>query len=115
MLTTDNEFKISLLVGADHYWNIVGDHIIRGNGPTAVESKLGYLLSAPVQLTATQPMTANILMVTTSSQSEFDLEHFWNLESVGVTPTEDSAEDNMLGCYLTSSVNEMMMEHTVNA
>ena len=47
-LTAEREFEISLLVGADHYWDIVGDHIVRGMGSTAVESKLGYLLSGPV-------------------------------------------------------------------
>ena len=41
-------FKISLLVGADFYWDLVGDHIIKGDGPTAVSSKLGYLLSGLV-------------------------------------------------------------------
>ena len=44
----DDKFDISLLIGADHYWDIVKDKTIRGNGPTAVESKLGYLLSGPV-------------------------------------------------------------------
>jgi len=48
---TEKEFDISLLVGADHYWDIVGDNVVRGNGPTAVESKLGYLLSGPVPVT----------------------------------------------------------------
>ena len=40
-LSTDKQFDISLLVGADHYWDIVGDVIVRGDGPTAVESKVG--------------------------------------------------------------------------
>lgn len=40
----DGEFQISILVGADYYWNIVGDKVIRGQGPTAVESKFGFLL-----------------------------------------------------------------------
>ena len=49
---TDNEsFEISLLIGADYYWDIVQDHIIRGNGPTAMQSKLGYLLSGRVTST----------------------------------------------------------------
>ena len=76
---------------------------MRGMGPTAVESKLGYLLSGLVQPTASQSTTANVLMVTTS-QSEFDLERFWNLKSAGVSPTDDNAEDDMLEQYLTSSV-----------
>ena len=102
-LTAETEFEISLLIGADHNWDIVGDRVVRGMGPTAVESKLGYLLSGPVQPTANQSTTANVLMVTTSP-SEFDLEWFWNLESVGESPTDDNAEDDMLEQYLTSSV-----------
>ena len=35
-ITRDENFEISLLVGADSYWNLVGDHIVRGDGPTAV-------------------------------------------------------------------------------
>ena len=45
---SDNKFEITLLIGADFYWNLVQDKIIRGNGPTAVESKIGYLLSGPL-------------------------------------------------------------------
>ena len=100
-LTADREFKISLLVGADHYWDIVGDHIIRGNGPTAVDSKLGYLLSGPVQSALRSP-TTNALMVINSSCNAFDLERFWELESVGVSLTDETAKDNMLKQYLTS-------------
>ena len=44
--SSDTEFTVSLLVGADYYWDIVGDKRILGSGPTAVESKLGYLISA---------------------------------------------------------------------
>ena len=32
-VTEANNFEISLLVGADFYWDLVGDHIIRGDGP----------------------------------------------------------------------------------
>ena len=31
---------------------IVGDHIIKGNGPTAISSRIGYLLSGPLLRTA---------------------------------------------------------------
>ena len=48
-------FDINVLIGADHYWDIVGDKVIRGNGPTAMESKLGYLISGPI----TQRTTAS--------------------------------------------------------
>jgi len=47
-ITSTEQFNITLLIGADHYWDIVEDHIIRGDGPTAMGSKLGYLLSGPL-------------------------------------------------------------------
>ena len=40
-------FDINILIGAYYYWDIIGDKVIRGNGPTAKESKLGYLISGP--------------------------------------------------------------------
>ena len=40
--------EINMLIGADHYWDIIQDHIIRGKGgPTAMRSSLGYMLSGP--------------------------------------------------------------------
>lgn len=47
---TTEKFDISLLIGADYYWEVVGNHIVRGKGPTAMQSKLGYLLSGPLPL-----------------------------------------------------------------
>ena len=35
-VSADNLFDINILIGADHYWDIVGDKVIRGNGPTAL-------------------------------------------------------------------------------
>ena len=46
---------IGLILGADYYWDIVTDEIIRGNGPTAVSSKLGYHLSGPFATSQVQP------------------------------------------------------------
>ena len=48
-------------VGADFYWEIVdGRHMIRGNGPTAVSSRLGYLLSGPITTQTTSTFTVNV-------------------------------------------------------
>jgi len=33
-ISSAEQFSITLLIGADQYWNIVEDHVIRGNGPT---------------------------------------------------------------------------------
>ena len=58
-MTGDKQFNVSLLIGVDYYWKLVGDDVIRGNGPTAVQSKLGYLLSGPsVQSAASNTVTS---------------------------------------------------------
>ena len=50
-----------MLIGADFYWTFVGDHTVRGEGPTAQQSKLGYLLSGPVHQPSQQLNTASAL------------------------------------------------------
>ncbi|KAG1679331.1 hypothetical protein GQR58_012968 [Nymphon striatum] len=32
---TADDVEISLLIGADYYWDIIGDHVVKGPGPTA--------------------------------------------------------------------------------
>ena len=49
-VSSAENFEISLLVGADFYWNFIGDHVVRGDGPTAVSSRLGYVLSGPLSV-----------------------------------------------------------------
>ena len=95
---TDNEsIEISLLIGADHYWDIVQDHIICGNGPTAMQSKLGYLLSGRVTFTTntTNPNhPTNMLNILLFHQEEGDrIERFWNLESLGITAKDSPVEE----------------------
>ena len=78
-ITSDENFAISLLIGADHYWDIVKDTVIRGQGPTAVASKLGYLLTGPLQTSFIRPSetVVNVLHTLSSTQKEeFDLEQF---------------------------------------
>jgi len=36
--------SIDVLIGSDYYWDIVSGDVNRGDGPTAVNSKLGLLL-----------------------------------------------------------------------
>lgn len=92
-------------MGADHYWDIIGDKIVRGDGPTAVESKLGYLLSGPAPPASGQFLTStsSVTMLLTTP-NEFNLEHFWDLESIGVTCIGDDPVDKALDHYLASCV-----------
>ena len=70
-VTSDDQFQISLLIGADHYWDIV-ENDIRGPGPNAAKSKMGYLLSGPVANLPSNSSTINasILKVIVSTEPE---------------------------------------------
>ena len=90
-ICAEDKFNISLLIGADYYWSIVEDEIIRGNGPTAVKSKIGYLLSGPVLTKngSTSKQSAMLNILTDHRAVVCDLEKFWNLESLGVSGSDN--------------------------
>ena len=67
------------------------DHIIRGNGPTAISYKLGYLLSGPLPTGYTLTIHTSSLHVTTTC----DLKQFWELESTGTNATVDTNTNEM--------------------
>ncbi|XP_053374153.1 uncharacterized protein LOC123529978 [Mercenaria mercenaria] len=87
-MSEEDNFEIEILVGADHYWDIVQDTVVRGDGPTAIQSGIGYLLSGPLS-TENQiqpsPFPLSMLNVMTMHvQEEVNLERFWEVESLGV-------------------------------
>ena len=107
-VTRSDSFEISLLIGADRYWDFVGDHRVRGNGPTAVSSKLGYLLSGPIPIkNPSQPITTNLVyMVTTHKQEENDLKNLWSVESIGISSaTSIDPAEQFFQNYSSSSIS----------
>jgi hypothetical protein len=107
-MTTDDHFHIPLLIGADHYWDVVEDEIVRGPGSTAARSRIGYLLSGPTTgpAVATKSLNATILKVIVSNEHKSKaLERFWNLESIGILPDEITThEDKFVKEYQDSSI-----------
>jgi len=69
---------------------MVEDRIIRRKGPTAMQSKLGYLLSGPISVSSTNNVAASVLHVATQYTPENALEKFWNIETLGITQPEDN-------------------------
>ena len=110
-VTSDEDFEISLLIGADHYWDIVKDTVIRGQGPTAVESKLGYLISGPLQtncVNRTDTVVNLLQTLSSTTAAERDLEHFWSLESIGISPpAEMDDQESFLQHFQRSSITRM--------
>ncbi len=106
-VTSDTRFEISLLIRADYYWQIVQDEIVRGDGPVAVKSKLGYLLSGPARSIPSLTPTTNILNVMTSHNiEEFDVERFWTVESLGIESPSCKEKNPSLEYQNTSITRE---------
>ena len=86
---------VDLLVGSDYYWKLTTGRVSRGeNGPVAVETRLGWVLSGPIPLVeqSMNLMTTHTLRVDTHEESKLDdtLRAFWELESLGITGSERS-------------------------
>ena len=112
-VTQDGEFDISLVIGADHYWRIVQNHVVRGNRPTAVKSKIGYLLSGPTPGDSKQTQNT-MLNVLTSSPDAADLEQFWKLESLGILHDEkDSTNAEELATHQKNSITRSEGKYSV--
>ena len=105
-ITGDKHFEISLLIGVDHYWKLVGDHTIRGDGPTAVQSKLGYLLSGPLHLSNHRTEIVSTFHVSVSPSIEQTIEKFWSIESAGTLPAQPQSCNQFTDNYLKSIVQD---------
>ncbi len=87
-----SSLPVDLLVGCDHYWDLVTGSICRGEkGPTAIHTKLGWVLSGLAQA-PNQVMQSSACIVTTHllrvdsqpvelMQLDEQLRSFWELES----------------------------------
>ena len=95
--TEGETLGVDILVGSDYYWKLVTGHTIKGaQGPTAVHSKLGWVLSGPVcsgrveNQQRSNLVTTHVLKCTTDQVSydglQGELKKFWDLESLGVKP-----------------------------
>ena len=101
---TCDTLEIDVLIGSDVYWNLVTGRIIRGNsGPTAIHTKVGWVLSGPVDQ---QDVTVNLSLVsahtlridTYSVETSLDsrLTQFWELESLGIMKNETSVYEKFV-------------------
>ena len=84
--------SIDILIGSDYYWDIVTGDVLRGEGPIAVHSKFGWLLSGPAHCDPNHVISNLALQVPCSTFTEGTkdelLDHlqcFWDTESLGIT------------------------------
>ena len=91
--------NVDILVSSDYYWTLVTGHTIRGTqGPTALHTKLGWVLSGPVSCgnpggqERSNLVTTYVLKCATEHVPyeglEGEINKFWDLESLGIkTPS----------------------------
>ena len=107
-VTGDENFEISVRIGADYYWKFVQDHIVRGDGPTAVKSQLSYLLSGPLALP--QPVetaTMHIAIISCTTEKELSNQNsssFWRSKSTATTMTGNVSNDMFFQHYMRKHI-----------
>ena len=88
--------EVDLLIGSDLYWSLVTGRVEREvNGPLAIHTKVGWVLSGPVD----RPMTSINLILSSTNTLQIDtlsngdnldsqLKRFWELVSLGIMKDE---------------------------
>lgn len=93
--------EVDLLIDSDVYWDIVTGEIIRGaSGPVAINTKLGWVLSGPIQrknVTCVNFHSSHTLRIDSSTDVlEKELQSFWDLESFGIRGKEDPVQKQFM-------------------
>ena len=95
---------VDILIGSDYYWDLVTGSICRSEkGPTAIHTKLGWVLSGPTLSTSSvlcSSTTTHLLRVddkpAESTQLAEQLRSFWELESLGISEEEKTLYDEFV-------------------
>ena len=83
--------EIDLLIGSDYMWEFMEDKTVRGEPgqPVAISTKVGWLLSGPVEAQSREKLTSinfqstHVLRVESESVKD-DLDKLWDFDSVGI-------------------------------
>ena len=111
----EEELEVDIMIGADYYWSIVQNHVVRGepHGPVAVRTRLGYVLSGPVnvpggsqQSSVNMSHTMKTECYVVEEQSDphdvslkEELYRFWDYEMLGIKGKGE--EDEFYEDYLS--------------
>ena len=83
---------------------------MRGQGPTAQQSKLGYLLSGPLPSAISEETSSALLQITSvmtiDKLKSPDLHNFWSVEAVGTDANLKSIDSVFLQSYQHSSITQ---------
>ena len=104
------EFDLDILIGSDYYWQMVTGRLIHGSSdsPTAMHTVVGWVLSGPVKgappdlRSSINIASTHVLRCSTQHSNpseaaiESNLKRFWELESLGINPVEQSVYEKFL-------------------
>ena len=99
-----DNLEIDLLIGSDHYWKLVTGRVLKGvEGPTAIETQLGWVLSGPAEgleestiVNFVSVRASHVLRIDhTTEQESLDvtLRRFWELESLGILKEDHPVQE----------------------
>eukprot|EP00117_Sycon_ciliatum_P013241 scpid32585/ scgid13978/ len=110
---SDGTATIDLLIGADQYWQfMMGKTITTAAGPTAIHTRLGWVLSGPASgttsTTGTCLATEVHSLTTTAQVLDQQLQQSWELESLGIHPiTENQVHATLPDNFRISNIEEV--------
>lgn len=100
--TGNNLFQVYILIGADHYWHFIGDEKpVRVQGPTAVSSRVGYLVSGALNSVKVKKPTQSISLNIQAVDGD-DCSYMWSLETLGIFPHQENVKET--ADYAKSSI-----------
>ena len=57
-----SKLEVDVLIGSDYYWDLVTGAVSKGtNGPTAIHTKLGWVLSGPIVVKGPNQCSTNLV------------------------------------------------------
>eukprot|EP00731_Ephydatia_muelleri_P009492 Em0005g78a len=102
----DCVLDVGILIGADHYWALVSGRNCQGDGPTAIETRFGWVLSGPatgllcgstsMSLLSCHTLKTGVTLPSGDSSLDQTLKMFWDLESIGIEAKESSVYEEFM-------------------
>lgn len=102
-IETNSNDNIDVLIGSYYYWDIVTSESIRGDsGPTAVNSKFGWIISGPTHNSSANydNVSSHLIISGAPDREEFEtndeivtvLRKFWETDEIGIRDDQDAEE-----------------------
>ena len=87
------EREIDVLIGLEFYYSFVTRDIVT-NEPVAVRTSLGWVFCGPTGGHGQECTMSMNVQISVEEQLNETIKKFWNLESIGIKPTESSPSTN---------------------